>query len=458
MAEVSERELERFFAEVAPRLETAQTLDDELDRQLARRFNVFRYLRTDEMGFSRMIADLLDPAGDHGQGAAFLKLLTEKLDFAQDVNPSDLSNAKVQTERQIDVRYRGAIAGRRRVDIVVEIDSEHCLAIENKSNFAGDQERQVADDLDWLKREYRSSLLVYLSPTGDGPKEKSVPRETIEELGKTTPKRLVIMPCNQGATSSGEFDNLRLQFSLADWLADCRRNCDIDRLRSYLRETETYCRQRYGGNIVTESKKSAVADFVYRDSRDVATAMAVHEMWPELAQKIKYDFLDLILRHLKEARDERRLPEDMDGYRGYGKKRAESYIYIYRKSWRPFIVDGQEWVTTIYMRAEASEGTNWDIGVYLPAVSRVSEEDREKCQKLHEEIEERSKRLGKKQDSNWPWWEWVDEEYRHWNSLIPQLHEEVKAEGGEITTYFVRKFQEIDDKTRDIIDRICGSG
>ena len=156
MAEVSERELERFFAEVAPRLETAQTLDDELDRQLARRFNVFRYLRTDEMGFSRMIADLLDPAGDHGQGAAFLKLLTEKLDFAWDVNPSDLGNAKVQTERQI--------AGRRRIDIVVEIDSEHCLAIENKSNFAGDQERQVADDLDWLKREYRSSLLVYLSP------------------------------------------------------------------------------------------------------------------------------------------------------------------------------------------------------------------------------------------------------------------------------------------------------
>ena len=439
MAEVSERELERFFAEVAPRLETAQTLDDELDRQLARRFNVFRYLRTDEMGFSRMIADLLDPAGDHGQGAAFLKLLTEKLEFAQDVNPSDLGNAKVQTERQID--------GRRRIDIVVEIDSEHCFAIENKSNFAGDQERQVADDLDWLKREYRSSLLVYLSPTGDGPSEESVARKTIDELGKT-PRRFVIMPCDQDATSSDEFDNLRLQFSLVDWLADCRRNCDVDRLRWYLREIETYCRQRYGGTIVTDSKKSTVADFVRGDSKNVATAMAVHEVWPEVAQKIKYDFLDLIWR---------RLPKDVDGYWDYGKKRNESYIYIYRKSWRPFVVDGRERLTTIYMQAEAREGTNWDIGVFLPAVSRVSEEDRERCRSLHEEIGELSKRLGKNQNDFWPWWEWVDEEYRYWDSIIPQLYEEVEAEGGEITTYFVRKFKEIDDETRDIIDRICGS-
>ena len=451
MAEVSERELERFFAEVAPRLETAQTLDDELDRQLARRFNVFRYLRTDEMGFSKMIADLLDPAGDHGQGAAFLKLLTAKLDFAQDVNPSDLSNAKVQTERQID--------GRRRVDIVVEIDSEHCLAIENKSNFAGDQERQVADDLDWLKREYRSSLLVYLSPTGDGPTEKSVARETIEELGKTTPRRFVIVPCDQDTTPSDEFDNLRCSFSLVDSLADCRRNCDVDRLRWYLREIETYCRQRYGGNTVTESKKSAVMEFVRGESKHVTTAMAVHGVWPEVVQKIKYDFLDLIWRGLKEARDERReLPEDMVGNWDYGKKRYQSYIFICRKSWRPFVVDGQEWLTMIYMQAEAKEGTNWDIGVWLPAVSRVSEEDQKRCQSLHEEIGELSKRLGKNQNSSWPWWEWVKEEYRYWDPLIPQLHEEVEAEGGEISDYFVRKFKEIDDETRDIIDRICGSG
>ena len=46
------RKYERFFYQLAPRLEVARNLDLELDRHLARRFNVFDYLRTDELGLS----------------------------------------------------------------------------------------------------------------------------------------------------------------------------------------------------------------------------------------------------------------------------------------------------------------------------------------------------------------------------------------------------------------------
>ena len=45
--------IKRFFDELAPRLETARVLDQELDRNLARRFNVLDYLKTDELGLSR---------------------------------------------------------------------------------------------------------------------------------------------------------------------------------------------------------------------------------------------------------------------------------------------------------------------------------------------------------------------------------------------------------------------
>ena len=206
MAGESLEPLERFFAEVSPRLETAQTLDDELDRQLARRFNVFRYLRTDELGFSRMIADLLDPAGDHGQGATFLHLLTAKLNFAKDVN---LAGAKVQTERPIDVDGR-----RRLLDICVEIDSKHCVVIESKSNDAGDQEGQVEDYLTWLERNYQHTMLVYLSPTGYRPSELSVASETINALEAETPKRLVIMPCGSNGVSDDEDDDSKLHVIL----------------------------------------------------------------------------------------------------------------------------------------------------------------------------------------------------------------------------------------------------
>ena len=438
MALIPQRELEQFFAEVGPRLETAQTLDDELDRQLARRFNVFRYLRTDEMGFSRMIADLLDPAGDHGQGAAFLKLLTEKLDFASGV---DISDAKVQTERQID--------GRRRIDIVVEIDSKHCLAIENKSNFAGDQERQVADDLVWLEK-YDHSMLVYLSPTGDGPSEESVARKTIEELGTTVPKTFVIMPCASTETASDEFDNFRLPFSLVDWLADCRRICDVDRLRWYLREAETYCQRRYGGNVVTDSKKNAVADFLRRDAKNMATALAVHQTWPEVARGIKSKFLQLIWDQL--PWDD--LPKDILQSQGHGQKRYESYIYIRRGAWKPYLVDGEERFTVVRMQADSKEDADWCIGVSSPAVGRVSEDDRERCESLRNELG----KLGMRQSVGWPCYEYVDEKYRNWNPLVPQMHEELQMKGGgEITAYFVGKFKEVADRMILIIDNIDGS-
>ena len=437
MALKSQPELERFFAEVGPRLDTAQTLDDELDRQLARRFNVFRYLRTDEMGFSRMIADLLDPLGDHGQGTAFLQLLTDKLCFAKGVN---LRNARVQTERQID--------GRRRLDISVEIDDKHCLAIENKSNFAGDQERQVEDDLVWLER-YEHSLLIYLSPTGAGPSTESAEEKTIEELGTKEPRCFAIMPCGPSAFSGDGFDSLRLPFSLVDWLADCRRICDVDRLRWYLREAETYCQQRYGGNIVTDSKKSAIAEFVLGDDKNVATALAVYETWPEVAGKIKRGFLELIWK---------KLPDDMIGhsdwvwYWDYGDKRFESYIWAYRKRWRPYVIDGQERLTKLYMRADYKESTGWFFGVTSPSGDEVSADDRQRSNRLHEEL----RVLKRRRSKYWPCWEWVAEEYGDWNSLSPKLNEELRSGDGEIVKYFVDEFQKFAELTTPIINRVEG--
>ncbi len=429
MEPTQQQELERFFAEVAPRLDTAQTLDDELDRQLARRFNVFRYLRTDEMGFSKMIKDLLDPAGDHGQGAAFLRLLTEKLDFAKGLN---LDHARVQTERQID---------EGRLDITVEIDSSHCLAIENKSNFAHDQESQVESYLRWLKRQYGRSLLIYLSPTGYGPSEASVNAKAVRRLATETPKRFVIMPCDASNALEDGFDSLRLPFSLVDWLADCRRNCDVDRLRWYLRETETYCRQNYGGHTVTDSKKNAIEEFLRGNKKNLATALAVYETYQELAPKIKREFMDLIWCSL---------PEDMVGGWDYFEG-GGSYICIRRKSWREY--DAESRLTWLNLEDQDKAGAKWKIGVWSPRPSSVSKGDRERRDRLQEKLGQ----LGKKQSHLWPCWEWIDAKYQNWNSIIPELDEEVAAGGGEITDYFVHKFKEIADQAIPIIDSIDGA-
>ena len=51
--------------------EMARDLERKLGRKLAPRFNNLDYLRDDELGLSRIIADLLNPKASHGQGVLF---------------------------------------------------------------------------------------------------------------------------------------------------------------------------------------------------------------------------------------------------------------------------------------------------------------------------------------------------------------------------------------------------
>ena len=63
---------------------------------------------------------------------------------------------------------------------------------------------------------------------------------------------------------------------------------------------------------------------------------------------------------------------------------------------------------------------------------------------------------GGKSANFWLWWDWVDERYRNWDSLIPEMHRELQEEGGEIMRYFVERFTNIINIAAPIIDRIEG--
>ena len=149
---------QRFFDELKPQLDAASKLERELNRHLAHRFNVLEYLRTDELGLSRIIADLLNPKASHGQGPLFLRTLLSELDIEMTGSDPDLADARVFVERQIE--------NQRRIDIYVQIPGANgtfCLAIENKP-YAGDQENQVKDYLEHLRGKHDDRfLLIYLS-------------------------------------------------------------------------------------------------------------------------------------------------------------------------------------------------------------------------------------------------------------------------------------------------------
>ncbi len=98
--------LQKFFAELAARLDVARKLEREFDRRLAHRFSAFKYLRNDEIGLSRIIADLLDPVAAHGQGTSFLRAFLDKTDINSVDNALNIdgyrASVKVQTEHGAD--------------------------------------------------------------------------------------------------------------------------------------------------------------------------------------------------------------------------------------------------------------------------------------------------------------------------------------------------------------------
>jgi len=188
----------RLLQDLTPHLHAARAVERELDRHLARRFNIFRYLRDDELGLSRIIADLLDPTGEHGQGTTFLEAMIELLGVAPDAGDPARSRLDHSGERAVAatwkthlgqlrstatdkirvVQERGGLPKRRRIEITVDIpteDGRFCLAFENKP-YADDQPEQCKDYLEFLDSEYRGRfILVYIPPRYRMPDQSSLP-------------------------------------------------------------------------------------------------------------------------------------------------------------------------------------------------------------------------------------------------------------------------------------------
>ena len=265
-------------------------MERELNRQLARQFNAFDYLRPDEQGLSKMIRDLLDPEGPHGQGQIFLRLLLDRVEFARG---ADLRSSRVIVELPIE--------GQRRIDVAVRIDGDrHCLAIENKP-FAGDQEDQIKDYLDWLRKNYGDRfLLIYLSPRGEAPSDYSVKPADLEDDAGNATRTFRIMPYHRAEDGAGddEFGPFRTGFGLADWLRECREHCDVERLRWFLREAETFCEREFGGSAMTTGEHEMIKDFLLADDRNLATACAIQRALPEIDAAVRMQFLDTIATRL----------------------------------------------------------------------------------------------------------------------------------------------------------------
>lgn len=163
-----------ILKEVEFKIGTLKEARSRFADRLAPDFNIFDYLRTDEMGLSTCLADLLDPKGPHGQGRVFLdefmRIIQEDITSTNNIpSPADWLNdlsqtPKVTTEKPID---DDESSGKRRIDIYLDFN-HGVIGIENKP-WAEDQPRQLIAYARFLekvaerKQKKKNWLLIFLS-------------------------------------------------------------------------------------------------------------------------------------------------------------------------------------------------------------------------------------------------------------------------------------------------------
>ncbi len=452
-----------FFDALKPTLEMAAKLDRELNRHLAQRFNALEYLRTDELGLSRIIADLLKAGDDtaHGQGPLFLRTFLTKLDIGLTLPDSDLGKAKVFLERQTE--------DRRRIDIFVEIPrggGTFRLAIENKP-YAGDSENQVKDYLEYLLSISKGGdfLLIYLSPNGEGPSEHSLPSAEL----KSWRDQFTIMPY-QGQYSSGDvedddqatdvFREYRAPCSLTDWLTACREKCQAERLRWFLGETELFCQRQFGDQTMTTSSETeALEKYLHANPEHLLTAQVVHDSWTGIKDRVCKRFLEN-LRDRIEQEAKKKWPEKKGeirtGCRYVGEEKWSNLLWLYCDSWKSYTngTPDRGEKTAILIQATGPGPIGWYYGVASPLdKDDMTDDDIVRRKQLDDKLQQAMDR-SEKVNGWFPVSKWIKETKRNWDKLLPDLHRECEKNGGEITDYYVGEFIELAEKAIPIIDEI----
>lgn len=161
---------------------------DAIDKAIGAKFNIFTILERDrsETRHSRLLAELLNPKGSHGQGGVYLKLFYQvfeeelKTCWSKNNNTFKIDifaeKALVHTEQSNNIDGKQGF-----IDIVVETN-EFAIVIENKID-AGDQDAQL--ERYEQSKKGKNILLIYLTLDGREP--------SLNAKGTLSQKSIVLM-------------------------------------------------------------------------------------------------------------------------------------------------------------------------------------------------------------------------------------------------------------------------
>lgn len=166
---------------------------EERNRQTSCNFNMFRNFKIGETLHSYLLSNILDPNSEHGQGSLFLHSFLKKIGIECPEDGPWIVTAE-----------------KGRIDILIKRNYPHSVVvIENKSNFALDQNNQLyrywyreiyypnkEKEIDYTPMHPEKYQIIYLTPTdGKQPNQNtiSIP-ESWSVLFPALPKVMPLQP------------------------------------------------------------------------------------------------------------------------------------------------------------------------------------------------------------------------------------------------------------------------
>ncbi|WP_367111585.1 PD-(D/E)XK nuclease family protein [uncultured Psychrobacter sp.] len=274
---------QKLLSEVIKIIDALKTAQSLYVRQLAPEFNIFDYINTDELGLSRILAELLNPQGTHGQHAEFLR------SFIKHCLPSIVEDDNwhpfieyLEGTNVIVEETTWASDTRRRMDIYIECivdDKSYGICIENKP-YASDEFEQLKDyAIELESRKLTHWHLIYLNEHSDTPSEHSIKADKLDAFIK-----------------ENKFSVLKFS-DLIDWLKTCQVQCQNHSVTEFLTQLIKFIQKQFMG-IESMNTDNAVLEMMQKNEDYIEASIQIssniermkNELMKKLIQNIKVEF------------------------------------------------------------------------------------------------------------------------------------------------------------------------
>ena len=387
--------LRLFLREIAEKIKTIPPKKGDI-------FSPFSYISLDEKMSSRIIADLLNPAGDHGQDRLFLNSLLEAdmvypagdhgqgiLSLNSLLKRSGREPNFFPPETEVFIQTEAITNNGRFIDVLLR--GRGCaLAIENKID-ANDQPKQVYEYLKHLKSISPNCFyLVYLAPQGTSISEYSFPPDCREEFKE-----------NYGVVTWQNF---------LEALGKCKKQLKAEKTISFLDDFICVMDKKVDKKWYFQTEESKMITELIGESKENLTAASnFYESYPLFIKELFRKRADKMQAYI-----EKELP-------AFTCKSEENFDWP-KPNIAPLICttpDGNAINLKLTLHASGPHLRNMCIGVFWKGNS--TEEKPELTQSRIKEFFNQHFREGGSSGKEWPWWMHLEKFDRKWDNWGPSI-------------------------------------